>query len=311
MKSSDGNNSEEASPAPQNKNIFARRKSICGESYDPEKDDDNEQPLVHPKTDSQRQRLTESVSGILLFRCLEIEQINQVIDAMFERHVVAGEHLIEQGDDGDNFYVVERGTYNVLKSFEKNKPPQIVNTFANKGFFGELALMYNVPRAATVQAVTDGIVWAMDRKSFRHIVLKSAFRKRRLYENLLESVPMLKCLDNYERINLADVLVTKSYNPGECIIQEGDIADGIFFIEEGMVKVTIKKNGKEKDVGKLTSGKYFGEKALVENSKRSASVYAVDKVKVAFLDRHSFERMLGPCIDIMKRAMKSYKKSSS
>lgn len=49
-------------------------------------------------------------------------------------------------------------------------------------------------RAATIEAETDGHLWAMDRQTFRRILLKSAFRKRKMYEKLLDSVPMLKTL---------------------------------------------------------------------------------------------------------------------
>ena len=55
--------------------------------------------------------------------------------------------------------------------------------------------MYNMPRAATVQAATDGLLWAMDRQTFRRIVLRSAFQKRKMYEALLESVPLLSTLN--------------------------------------------------------------------------------------------------------------------
>ena len=52
--------------------------------------------------------MLEAVKEILLFRSLESEQLNEVLDAMFERKVTPNEYIIKQGDDGDNFYVVER-----------------------------------------------------------------------------------------------------------------------------------------------------------------------------------------------------------
>jgi len=88
---------------------YGRRASVCAESYDPSIDSDVEHFVVHPKTDIQRQRLTDSVAGILLFRALDGEQMQRVVDAMFERRVKKGEHVIDQGDDGDNFYVVDSG----------------------------------------------------------------------------------------------------------------------------------------------------------------------------------------------------------
>jgi len=69
-----------------------------------------------------------------------------------------------------------------------------VHTYEHKGSFGELALLYNMPRAATIKAKSDGLLWAMDRQIFRRIVLKSAFKKRKMYEELIEVVPMLKTL---------------------------------------------------------------------------------------------------------------------
>lgn len=73
-----------------------------------------------------------------------------------------------------------------------------------------------------VVAVTEGTLWAMDRQSFRRIVLLSAFKKRKLYEALLERVPMLQTLDTYERMSLADALIARTYTAGECIIREGE-----------------------------------------------------------------------------------------
>lgn len=110
-----------------------------------------------------------------------------------------------------------RGVYNAYVD-QKH-----VHTYENSGSFGELALLYNMPRAATIKVASDvGQLWALDRQTFRRILLKSAFRKRKMYENLINSVPMLKTLQNYERLNLADALIPKSYAPGELIIKQGE-----------------------------------------------------------------------------------------
>merc|ERR1719249_274715 len=90
-----------------------RRKSVFAETYDPEEDEQEEKPVVHPKSDSQRKSLLEAVKEILLFRSLDQEQLGEVLDAMFERKVNPEEYIIKQGDDGDNFYVVESGVYNI------------------------------------------------------------------------------------------------------------------------------------------------------------------------------------------------------
>lgn len=83
----------------------------------------------------------------------------------------------------------------------------MVGKYENSGSFGELALMYNLPRAATIQAVTEGSLWAMDRQTFRRIVLNAAYKKRKMYESLLEKVPMLKALQVNQILPMAVVVI--------------------------------------------------------------------------------------------------------
>ena len=71
------------------------------------------------------------------------------------------------------------------------------------------------------------------------------------------------------------------------------------------LSLTLADQG-EVEVQKLTQGQYFGELALLDNSRRSASIYAIGKVKCGFLARDAFERLLGPCKDIMKRATANF-----
>lgn len=86
----------------------SRRKSVFAEAYDPEEDDEDEgTKAIFPKSDEQRQQLAEAVRNILLFRALDKEQMQEVLDAMFEKKVTSGDVVIKQGDDGDNFYVIQ------------------------------------------------------------------------------------------------------------------------------------------------------------------------------------------------------------
>ncbi|XP_026477143.1 cAMP-dependent protein kinase type II regulatory subunit-like [Ctenocephalides felis] len=288
-----------------NMTFNVRRRSVFAETYDPAMDSD--EVAIYPKSEDQRKRLEQSVKGIILFRSLDGEQMNIVLDAMFEKRVHSGDYIIKQGDDGDNFYVVETGTFKAYVTNIPGEEPKLIHTYENSGSFGELALLYNMPRAATIQAITDGSLWAMDRCTFRRILLKTAFKKRKMYENLINSVPMLKCLQPYERMNLADALVSKEYKPEEQIIKQGDSADGMYFVEDGVVTITVHgDDGREIEVNKIIKGGYFGELALVTHRPRAASAYAHNNVKLAFLDVDAFERLLGPCMELMKRNFDDY-----
>ncbi|XP_017341494.1 cAMP-dependent protein kinase type II-beta regulatory subunit isoform X2 [Ictalurus punctatus] len=293
-------------------NRFIRRPSVCAEAFNPDDDEEDKEPRVtYPKTDEQRQRLQEACNDILIFKNLDQEQISQVLDAMFEKKVSAGEHIIDQDDDGDNFYVIERGTFDILVKSEGTT--RTVGSYDNRGSFGELALMYNTPRAATIVATSPGALWCLDRLTFRRIIVKNNAKKRKMYEAFIETLPLLTSLEVSERMKVVDVLSSKVFNDGEQIIAQGDLADCFYIVESGEVRITMKRNRlktdsehEEIDIATCTRGQYFGELALVTNKPRAASAYAVDNVKCLVMDVQAFERLLGPCMDIMKRNIANY-----
>uniref|UniRef100_A0A671YTE1 cAMP-dependent protein kinase type II-alpha regulatory subunit n=1 Tax=Sparus aurata TaxID=8175 RepID=A0A671YTE1_SPAAU len=281
---------------------------VCAEAFNPDEDDEDTEPrVVHPKTDEQRCRLQEACRDILLFKTLDQEQFSEVLDAMFELRVQPQEHVIDQGDDGDNFYVIERGVYDIVVK------GTCVGQYNNKGSFGELALMYNTPRAATIAATTEGALWGLDRATFRRLIVKNNAKKRRMYECFIESVPLLKSLEATERMKIVDVLGAKQFSDGERIITQGDKAECFYIVESGEVKIMMKSKTKadhadnaEVELTRCSRGHYFGELALVTNKPRAASAYAVGDVKCLVIDIQAFERLLGSCKEIMKRNIAHY-----
>jgi len=138
--------------------------------------------------------------------------------------------------------------------------------------------------------------------------LKNAFNKRKMYEALLETVPLLKSLEPYERMNVADALVSKQFEDGTVIIKQGDTAGCMYFVEDGEVKICMRPSPQEseKELIRCHKGGYFGELALVTHKPRAASAYAVGPVRLAVLDVAAFERVLGPCMEIMQRGIGAY-----
>uniref|UniRef100_A0A2K6BH67 cAMP-dependent protein kinase type II-alpha regulatory subunit n=1 Tax=Macaca nemestrina TaxID=9545 RepID=A0A2K6BH67_MACNE len=225
---------------------FNRRVSVCAETYNPDEEEEDTDPrVIHPKTDEQRCRLQEACKDILLFKNLDQEQLSQVLDAMFERIVKADEHVIDQGDDGDNFY---------------NNQTALFGQYDNRG-------------------------------SLRTKVKNNA-KKRKMFESFIESVPLLKSLEVSERMKIVDVIGEKIYKDGERIITQ--------------TKSNKDGGNQEVEIARCHKGQYFGELALVTNKPRAASAYAVGDVKCLVMDVQAFERLLGPCMDIMKRNISHY-----
>jgi len=149
----------------------------------------------------------------------------------------------------------------------------------------------------------------LDRECFNQIVRDATFKKRQKYEEFLGKVPLLKDLDFYERMQVADILKPISYKSGEYIIKKGEIGDKFYFIEEGKVKATKKINesdAQETTVLEIAQGGYFGELALLTNDPRAANVIATADVNLVYLEKDGFKRVLGNLKDIMKRNTQQY-----
>lgn len=202
--------------------------------------------------------------------------------------------------------MVEKGTFEVYVNPTGQIQPgpdgmgTKVSTIEAGGSFGELALMYNAPRAATVVSAEGGCtLWALDRLTFRRILMESTFARRRLYESFLEEVPILSTITAYERSKIADALETQKFPAGELIIKEGDPGYSFYLLESGEADAYIGEPGNK--VKHYTKGDYFGELALLNDEPRAASVVAGTDVKVATLGKNAFQRLLGPVEGIMRR----------
>jgi cAMP-dependent protein kinase regulator len=291
---------------PSNYNLN-RRTSVSAESLNPAASaNDNWTPPFHHKSDDQQARLKAAVAGNFLFSHLDDDQSAQVLGALQEKPIpTKGIKVIQQGDVGDYFYVVENGEFDIYVNPTgklEAGPDGLgnkVGTVGPGGSFGELALMYNAPRAATVISTQQSTLWALDRVTFRRILMDSAFQRRRMYEGFLEEVQLLSGLTPYERSKIADALETKKFPPGTTIIKEGDVGESFYMLESGEAEVY--KRGVDKPVNRYKKGDYFGELALLNDAPRAASVISTTEVKVATLGKDGFQRLLGPVEGIMRR----------
>mmetsp|Transcript_4111 Transcript_4111/g.4700 ORF Transcript_4111/g.4700 Transcript_4111/m.4700 type:complete len:406 (-) Transcript_4111:223-1440(-) len=262
-------------------------------------------PPDYPKSDDQKQRLKETLNKSFMFSALEEKDMQLVLGAMKECKVEAGEKVINEGDNGDFLFVIEKGTLNCTKSL--NGEDKVVKTVNEGDVFGELALLYNCPRAASVVAADACICWQLDRESFNHIVKDAAVARRNKYDEFLKSVNLLASLEAYERSQIADALVPETCKKGDIIVKQDDPGDKFYILEEGSLYALKNIGGEEKRVMDYKPGDYFGELALLKNQPRAASVVVEsDTAKVLSMSRMSFNKMLGPLADLLSSKVSSY-----
>ncbi|KAJ7401609.1 cAMP-dependent protein kinase type I-alpha regulatory subunit [Pitangus sulphuratus] len=270
---SDSREDEISPPPPLNPVVKyrSRRGAISAEVYT-EEDAASYVRKVIPKDYKTMAALAKAIEKNVLFTHLDDN----------ERSVYSI-YFSSLGDEGDNFYVVDQGEMDVYVNSEW------ATSVGEGGSFGELALIYGTPRAATVKAKTNVKLWGIDRDSYRRIL-------------------MAKSLDKWERLTVADALEPVQFEDGQKIVVQGEPGDEFFIILEGTAAVLQRRSENEEfvEVGRLGPSDYFGEIALLMNRPRAATVVARGPLKCVKLDRPRFERVLGPCSDILKRNIQQY-----
>mmetsp|Transcript_35411 Transcript_35411/g.77332 ORF Transcript_35411/g.77332 Transcript_35411/m.77332 type:complete len:1057 (-) Transcript_35411:770-3940(-) len=282
-------------------------------------EDDSSGPYTIPanqprKTDQELAYISEAVKANFLFLHLSEQQRRTTFEAMQKTLVAKDEVVIQQGDKGEHFYVIQEGEFDVYVAHEGSKA-ELVHTYSTKGgthaSFGELSLMYGKPRAATVKARTAGVLWRLDRRAFRGILHK---KDNRSIIKVLRSVEVLQSLNIGQLQRLADTLTEEVFTPGQYILRQGDVGNEFYIITQGQVTCTVRKDARnvdepEKEVLQLGANQYFGERALLGNAKRAANVIAQGKVNCLYIGRDVFEEVLGPLQFIINADRKWREKS--
>lgn len=215
----------------QDKNVKkGPRASVSAECFGAWNSKKNFVAPVHAKSATAMTAIRDKLKMTFMFNQLDEREQDVVILAMEERNAVNSEKIIQQGDEGDCLYVVGSGTLTCTRVQKEGQEPTFLKTYQPGEAFGELALLYNAPRAATITATEDCQLWKLDRDTFNHIVKDAASKKRVLYDTFLSNVSILSTMEPYERTKLADALKQHKFKQGEYIIKEGDDGNDLYLI---------------------------------------------------------------------------------
>lgn len=239
----------------------------------------------YPKTQNCVRMILNSMKGNILFEGLSIFAKQAIVESMAPVHANSGDTIIQEGDEGHDFYIIDQGYFKVFKKCQDGLEAEIGTCGPGSGF-GEIAVMYSSLRTATVRAASSGYLWKMERILYQAI--KVAFSKHIEHQKnvALDSVPLLQCLPIDTKCRMAEVMVLEEFDDGEYIIRQHEVGEKFYIIDQGSVKVVI--DGKH--IATLSSGTYFGERALVHNDVRNADVVADGLTTCFSIGRHEFKQ---------------------
>lgn len=271
---------------------------------------------VHKKSAEERRQLREIIRTSndtklqIMFGDIPESTFEQVIDAMFIQKFEKGCDVIKEGEEGDYFYIVKYGNFDIMKKRVRDGVTESPKVFeASVGFaFGELALLYNANRSATITAVVDSEVWSLERNSFRNLVVASSELRFTGYMNFLKKCEIFQELNDEQIAALAEVLEEEAFENDEAILEQGEKDDKMYILQSGNAAACIRGEEGDVEVMAYKQGDFFGEIALLLGEPRKASVYAVGDVVCLYITRGTFLRVLGPLQDFLQTNIDKYQK---
>lgn len=234
-----------------------------------------------PKSDMDKEFLYQCLKNNQFFEKLSEDQIYMLIDCMNKRKLQAGVKIIKEQSEGKHLYILQDGSVEI----HTEAHGLVANLGAGK-IFGELALLYNCKRTATVISKENCILFELNRHYFKIVITMTTVDRDLEKLKLVRNVKKLSHLSTSKMKKIVDCLEEEHFAEGDCIIKEGASGDLFYIIESGSVIVTKNVDSKkEEQVAILKEGDYFGEVALQSEDKRTANVYANQAVKEFFLRR--------------------------
>ncbi len=232
------------------------------------------------------------------------------------RSVKAGELIFDKGSPGDNFYIIYDGKIRIL---DKNEQQKEINLgIRKKGeHFGEEALIGNNPRDVTTRAIERGLLLSIDKDSFyEHLFSKPDLRE--YFDKCLKHTSIYKFLKSYTLFRvlpqndlrlLVPQLNSQFHKVGDVIFRQGAQAEHFFFIKTGTVKVVRWEGKRQEAINLLRPGDFFGEKALIEERRRSADIVCLTDCHLYYVTKEVFRdqvKKLPKLKAVIEERIKSY-----
>ncbi|MFT3692676.1 MAG: cyclic nucleotide-binding domain-containing protein [Kofleriaceae bacterium] len=219
-----------------------------------------------------------------IFAALPTDTLEAVIEHLDLKELYNGEELFHEGDRGTTMYVISEGEVEVTAAGQP-----LASLHAGE-FFGEIALVTDLPRSATVRAKGKVELLSLDRAALVEANLVNAllhFVRDRLVDRVTRTAPLFRPFSDDERTQLASRFEFIEVDPDTTLITEGVKSDGLYVMLAGRADVT-----REAHVATLASGDVFGEMSLMANRGSTATVRATTRLLALRLPASVFQELI-------------------
>lgn len=238
------------------------------------------------------------VRRVPFFAILDEAERAELTEKTQLRSLRAGELAFKQGDPGAEFYVVYSGRVRILL---EERDREVNLGVVNRGdHFGETALITGQARNATARAAEDTILIALTRESFEEFLFSKPqireqfdkFIRSASINHFLESCTQLSSVPAKQLQDLIGHLESEFFKEGDVVVRQGTAADKFYLVEKGKLRVEEWQESDREIINFLREGDFFGEKALIEDTPRTADVTCLTDCQLFSLTREAFDRLV-------------------
>jgi len=212
-----------------------------------------------------------------------------------------GDLLYTVGDIGDYFYIIDEGSVEIIDGYDAAS----TRILRRGDAFGELALLFDVPRITTARAQSDCVLWKMHQHCYRAKLAHHAMLREEEMVSLLRPLPLFENMDEASLRKFANAMERVFFDPGARIVNKGDVGNVGYIITEGTVMMHDIGVGDSTQTDiELNAGETFGIRSLLTGERRHANCTAKTSVAAWAVDRETFETLFGPLHQAIQHQMK-------
>ena len=255
--------------------------------------------MIVPEEELSSAEATTGPPFIPLFSELPKKAFVEILVRMTMHELRRGETVLREGDNGDSFYIVASGLVSVSRLNSEGKEVCLAH-LSDGAFFGEMALLQEGRRTATVRVEEDSQIFEISRPLLEEVIAQYPtvatavrnFYRQRLLATAMATHVLFEPFPLEERQNLMEQFKSRSYAPGEIILEEGKKGSGLYLLLHGEVEVSKDLDGEQVGLAQLRAGDLFGEISLLTNEPVSATITAMEDVFVLRLSKRRFDEMV-------------------
>jgi CRP-like cAMP-binding protein len=247
------------------------------------------------------QRSAVSLPFHPLLSDLKADDLSLVLPLMKPKIFAPTSLVIEEGTPGASLFVIARGVAEVKKG-------DVHLAYLRSGaFFGEMALLTNSPRTASVTAHGPLSLLEIELSALHDLAsvnpsvasVLADYTRQRLLKNLMATSQLFAPLEAPRREALIELFRSSLHEAGDVVLSEGEPSEGLYVVLSGAVRVTRQEEGDDLALAELTAGQVFGEISLIQQRAATATVTASCKTVILQLHRDDFNQRVADFPEVL------------